>query len=135
MIGEAVISIYFILMFINTVFGLLANFFVVTAVICSQKMHFSAMNLLIANLALADFLLLFYIAINYSHTYIMHTPLLIVAKWVCPAGQFFINVCWAATVSTFVAIAVERWLFILSRCRSCFTPAVLVSGISSLCTH
>lgn len=73
-------------------------------------MRLSAMNLHIANLALADFLLLFYIAINYSHTYVMHTPLLTVAKWVCPAGQFFMNVCWAATVSTFVAIAAERFI-------------------------
>jgi len=103
--------VYRALLYTEIAFGLLANLFVLAIVVCNRKMRRSAMNLLIANLALADFLLLLYGAIFYSYPYIMHTPpdgLLISAKWVCTISTFFPATCWTATVTTFVAIAVER---------------------------
>lgn len=109
--ADGAYKIYKALVSIEIVFGLLANFFVMAAVACSRKMRASPMNLLIANLALADFLLLLFIALDYSYPYIMHTRsngLMVSAAWVCVAYDFIPNTFWTATVTTFVTIAVER---------------------------
>lgn len=94
----------------EAVFGMVANSFVLAAVMCSGKMRRSAMNLLIANLALADFLLLL---IYTTTNYFMHTSstrLVALADWHCMFSLYIRDTCWEATTVTFVAIAVERWL-------------------------
>lgn len=105
--------VYLALLSTEIVFGLLSNFFVLAVVACNRKMRRSPMNLLIANLALADFLLLLYNAAyySYSYPYVLHVPpnsLLVSARWVCALSQFLFDVCWAATINTFVVIALER---------------------------
>lgn len=105
-------TVYRSLLFTETGFGLLANLFVILAVACSGKMRRSAMNLLIANLALSDFLLLFYGATVYSYAILNHTAfnpgLYVTTSWTCPVLIFCSDVCWTAAINTFVAIAVER---------------------------
>lgn len=101
----------YILVSIETLFGILANSFVVLAVVCSRKMRHSAMNLLIANLAVVDFILLLYMGlVGMSDRVISILPANLWAspEWICPAARLFLNTCWTATVTTFVAIAVER---------------------------
>lgn len=107
------IAVYDVLVYATAVFGLLANFSVLVIVACSEKMRRSAMNLLVANLALTDFLLLLLTEVPASTVSLMHITvehLLGVADSHCLLTKFFPEVCWTSTVTTFMAIALERWL-------------------------
>lgn len=91
--------------------GLVTNAFVIVIMLGNQRMRQSAMNLLVANLASADFLLLLYTAFTWVHRLISGTPLYVhwpYPSWLCTAAAYFASTCWSATVLTFVAIAVER---------------------------
>jgi len=91
------------------------------------------MNLLLANLALADLLLLLFTALYNFYPYIMHISragLLASAGWVCTLSGFLPNICWAATIKTFVAILVERWALTQNLLANSRTV-----GTSSQCTR
>lgn len=105
--GDMAFTVATGLMYTEITFGLLANLFVIAAVVCSGKMRRSAMNLLIANLALSDFLLLLFTAVVYL-IQTSTTSLLVFGDWHCTFSIYIRDTCWEATIATFVAIAVER---------------------------
>lgn len=122
--ADTATTIDIVILSTEAAFGLLANSFVIAAVVCNRKMRQSAMNLLIANLATADFLLLLYTLTIYSSDYLMQSylPGLLAFDKYCILASYIPDTCWEATIATFVAIAVERW----------FLPILLLSSFSCL---
>lgn len=100
------------------VFGLVANAVVILVVLASGKMRRSAMNLLLANLALANFLILFHSASARTYHIVTGTSLLDhwpYSSWLCTSVAYFRAVCWLVNVTTFVVIAVERWAWLYEK--------------------
>ncbi|KAI1705558.1 7 transmembrane receptor (rhodopsin family) domain-containing protein [Ditylenchus destructor] len=96
-----------------TLTGLVANAFVVVAVLGSRRMRCAAINLLLANLAITDFLYLL------SRTAIW-IPFVITArhewvgpKFLCPIERYLSQSFIMMSILTYFAIAIERYLAIV----------------------
>ncbi|KAI1706616.1 7 transmembrane receptor (rhodopsin family) domain-containing protein [Ditylenchus destructor] len=115
-----------VLIGVITLTGLLANAFVIYAVLGCRRMRCSAINLLLANLAITDFFYLlsrtaFWIpfAITGRHEWVG-------PKFLCPIERYLNQTFIMVSILTYFAIAIERYLAVIyplhvhqNLCRRC----------------
>src|SRR6185437_14364066 len=94
-------------------FGLVANAIVIVGVLANRRMRRSAMNLLLTNQAVTNFLILLHS--TGVRSYHMTTGASLGSSWpfpswFCTAVAYMIRVCWQTNSTMFAVIALERWV-------------------------
>ncbi|KAH7711671.1 Protein NPR-15, partial [Aphelenchoides avenae] len=93
-----------------TVIGLAANVLVVVAILGDKKLRKSAMNMLLLNLAVADFLYLISFMPIWMPMMYYGTPGWFLPGFLCPVDRYASNCFIMASIATYMAICVERYI-------------------------
>lgn len=91
-----------------TIIGLFGNGLVIVAILGSPGMRRSLMNLLLLNLAVADFGNLFFCSVDWMQILIIQKPVWLLHRDLCPAVRYMETVFLYASLFFQVAVAVER---------------------------
>ncbi|KAI1714456.1 7 transmembrane receptor (rhodopsin family) domain-containing protein [Ditylenchus destructor] len=93
--------------------GLIANSFVVVAVLGDRNMRRSAINLLLLNLAVTDFFYLLTHSALWAPVAISGQHVWLGPKFLCPIDRYLNHVFILVSILTYLAISVERYLAIV----------------------
>uniref|UniRef100_A0A915CSZ9 G-protein coupled receptors family 1 profile domain-containing protein n=1 Tax=Ditylenchus dipsaci TaxID=166011 RepID=A0A915CSZ9_9BILA len=112
-----------------TLVGLIANVIVVLAIAGDRKMRKSSMNLLLFNLAVADFLALVTYTVIWFPSAFYGTPAWMLPVSFCPIDKYLNVTTLAVSQFTYIAICVERYIAIVHPMQA----KSLISGKRILC--
>ncbi|KAI1695995.1 7 transmembrane receptor (rhodopsin family) domain-containing protein [Ditylenchus destructor] len=93
--------------------GIVANIFVLVAILGDRKMRNSAMNLLLMNLAVADLLYLITFTSTWVSVVIYGLHVWFLPWYLCPIIRWLTNVLLDGSVGTYTAICLERYVAIV----------------------
>ncbi|KAI1700946.1 7 transmembrane receptor (rhodopsin family) domain-containing protein [Ditylenchus destructor] len=93
--------------------GIVANIFVLVAILGDRKMRNSAMNLLLMNLAVTDLLYLITFTSTWVSVVIYGLHVWFLPWYLCPIIRWLTNVLLDGSVGTYTAICLERYVAIV----------------------
>ncbi|KAI1707485.1 7 transmembrane receptor (rhodopsin family) domain-containing protein [Ditylenchus destructor] len=93
--------------------GIVANIFVLVAILGDRKMRNSAMNLLLMNLAVTDLLYLITFTSTWVPVVIYGLHVWFLPWYMCPIVRWLTNVLLDGSVGTYTAICLERYVAIV----------------------
>ncbi|KAI1728987.1 7 transmembrane receptor (rhodopsin family) domain-containing protein [Ditylenchus destructor] len=91
-----------------TIAGLIGNMVVIIAISGDVKMRKSVMNMLLLNLAIADFLNLITTTVEWTHTIVLGYPAWVFPDILCPIARYFECVFLFTSILTQLTVCVER---------------------------
>lgn len=93
--------------------GLVTNAIVIVGVLANRRMRRSAMNLLLTNQAVTNFLILLHSTVSRAYHMAVGVSLFSswpFPSWLCTAATYVLTVCWQTNSTMFAVIALERWV-------------------------
>ncbi|KAI1721569.1 7 transmembrane receptor (rhodopsin family) domain-containing protein [Ditylenchus destructor] len=96
-----------------TIAGLIGNMVVIIAISGDVKMRKSVMNMLLLNLAIADFLNLITTTVEWTHTIVLGYPAWVFPDILCPIARYFECVFLFTSILTQLTVCVERYIAIV----------------------